>query len=137
MYDFQELVDWCGLDMQPEDKTRTWWEVLTRNFTPIQTEYFVRLLKRYGQKMLDDEPQIIIDTIHSVKGGEANNVLLYSKANWPSNFYNKNIDERSDERRVIYTGATRARDTLHILSSNYKYNYPIGEDYLIYLREKK
>ena len=89
------------------------------------------------KKKLDEEPQIIIDTIHSVKGGEADNVLLYTKANWPSNFYSKNVSEKSDERRVIYTGVTRAKDTLHVLSSDYKYNYPIGEEYLIYLREKK
>ena len=87
---------------------------------------------------MDKDPQIIIDTIHSVKGGEANNVLLYSKANYPASFVNKkSADDKSDEKRVYYTGATRARDTLHILSSNYRYNYPIGEDYLIYLREKK
>jgi len=137
MYDFQELVEWCGLDMQPEDKERPWWEILTRNFTPAQTEYFVRLLKRYGQETLNGEPKIIIDTIHSVKGGEANNVILYSKANWPSNFLSKNINERSDERRVIYTGVTRAKDTLHILSSDHRYNYPIGQDYLVYLKEKE
>ena len=137
MYDFQELVEWCGLDMKPEDKERPWWEVLTRNFTPAQTEYFVRLLKRYGQETLNGEPKIIIDTIHSVKGGEANNVILYSKANWPSNFLSKNINERSDERRVIYTGVTRAKDTLHILSSDHRYNYPIGQDYLVYLKEKE
>ena len=137
MYDFQELVEWCGLDMKPEDKKRPWWEVLTRNFTPAQTEYFVRLLKRYGQETLNGEPKIIIDTIHSVKGGEANNVILYSKANWPSNFLSKNINERSDERRVIYTGVTRAKDTLHILSSDHRYNYPIGQDYLVYLKEKE
>ena len=136
-YDFKELKEWCGLDMTDKDIKKPWWEVLTRNFTPVQTEHFVRLLKRYGQKKLDEEPQIIIDTIHSVKGGEADNVLLYTKANWPSNFYSKNVSEKSDERRVIYTGVTRAKDTLHVLSSDYKYNYPIGEEYLIYLREKK
>ena len=69
-YDFTELREWCGLDMTDKDVKKPWWEVLTRNFTPVQTEYFVRLLKRYGQKKLDEEPQIIIDTIHSVKGGE-------------------------------------------------------------------
>ena len=137
-YDFDGLRDWCGLNLNDEAAAKPWWEILQRNFTATQTEYFTRLLKRYGQGSLDEDPQIIIDTIHSVKGGEANNVLLYSKANYPSSFVNKkSADDKSDEKRVYYTGATRARDTLHILSSNYRYNYPIGEDYLIYLREKK
>ena len=137
-YDFDGLCDWCGLNLNDEAATKPWWQILQRNFTPSQTEYFLRLLQRYGQKSLDDEPQIIIDTIHSVKGGEANNVVLYSKTNWPASYVNKkDANDKSDEKRVYYTGATRARDTLHILSSNYRYNYPIGEDYLIYLREKK
>ena len=137
-YDFDGLCDWCGLNLNDEAATKPWWQILLRNFTPSQTEYFLRLLQRYGQKSLDDEPQIIIDTIHSVKGGEANNVVLYSKTNWPASYVNKKeTSDKSDEKRVYYTGATRARDTLHILSSNYRYNYPIGEDYLIYLREKK
>jgi len=137
-YDFDGLCDWCGLNLNDEAATKPWWQILQRNFTPSQTEYFLRLLQRYGQKSLDDEPQIIIDTIHSVKGGEANNVVLYSKTNWPASYVNKkDANDKSDEKRVYYTGATRARDTLHILSSNYRYNYPIGEDYLIYLQEKK
>ena len=137
-YDFDGLSDWCGLNLNDEAATKPWWQILLRNFTPSQTEYFLRLLQRYGQKSLDDEPQIIIDTIHSVKGGEANNVVLYSKTNWPASYVNKkDASDKSDEKRVYYTGATRARDTLHILSSNYRYNYPIGEDYLIYLQEKK
>ena len=137
-YDFDGLCDWCGLNLNDEAATKPWWQILLRNFTPSQTEYFLRLLQRYGQKSLDDDPQIIIDTIHSVKGGEANNVVLYSKTNWPASYVNKkDANDKSDEKRVYYTGATRARDTLHILSSNYRYNYPIGEDYLIYLQEKK
>ena len=99
--------------------------------------YFKRILQRYGQSSLDAEPDIIIDTIHSVKGGEANNVLLCSKGNYPSSYAHKNVDERSDERRVFYTGVTRAKDTLHILSTDYRYNYPIGEDYFVYIQEKK
>ena len=99
--------------------------------------YFVRLLQRYGQKALDSDPKIIIDTIHSVKGGEADNVLLYSKANWPASFSHKNVEEQSDEKRVIYTGVTRAKDSLHLLSTDHKYNYPIGKDYLIYIQENK
>ena len=110
---------------------------MQRNFKPEQVTYFIRLLKRYGQKQLNAEPQIVIDTIHSVKGGEADNVLIYSKTNWPSAFKNKNVEEQSDEKRVYYTGVTRAKNTLHILSTDYKYNYPIGMDYLVYLQEKR
>lgn len=134
-YDFKGLKEWCGLDLPNEAVKFPWWDILKRNFKPEQTGYFIRLLKRYGQKVLDKNPQIIIDTIHSVKGGEANNVLIYSKTNWPASFINKNKLEQSDEKRVYYTGVTRAKDTLHILSTDHRYNYPIGQDYFVYLRE--
>ena len=137
IYDFNYLIEFCGLDLPQDAKKLVWWKVLQRNFKPEQINYFMRLLKRYGQKALDQEPEIIIDTIHSVKGGEANNVLLYAKTNWPSSFANKNLEEQSDEKRVYYTGATRARDTLHLLSTDYRYNYPMGEDYFIYLQESE
>jgi len=45
---------------------------------------FESMLKRNIQ--FNEKAKIIIDTIHSVKGGEADNVLIYEKANWPSNF---------------------------------------------------
>lgn len=134
---FDYLIEWCGLKLKLIQRDFDWWNVLKRNFTPSQVLYFVRLLQRYGQKVLDDDPKIIIDTIHSVKGGEADNVLLYSKANWPASFSHKNVEEQSDEKRVIYTGVTRAKDSLHLLSTDHKYNYPIGKDYLIYIQENK
>jgi superfamily I DNA/RNA helicase len=135
MFSYQYLCDWVGLDLNKEQQTQPWWTILKRNFTPRQTNYFILLLKKYGQKRLNEEPNIIIDTIHSVKGGEANNVLIYSKTNWPASFAHKTKEEKSDEKRVYYTGVTRAKNTLHILSTDYKYNYPIGMDYLMYLQE--
>jgi hypothetical protein len=83
-YNFQELKQWCGLDLEDDKHNQPWWEILQRNFKPEQVTYFIRLLKRYGQKQLNADPQIVIDTIHSVKGGEADNVLIYSKGNYPS-----------------------------------------------------
>ena len=134
-FTFDSLLEWAGLDMNKDDQQKPWWEILKRNFQPKQILYFIELLKRYGQKTLNNKPEIIIDTIHSVKGGEANHVCIYSKTNWPASFSHKNVSERSDERRVYYTGVTRARDSLHILSTDFRYNYPIGKDYLTYIQE--
>ena len=135
-YDFNTLKKECGLNLADRVKKNPWWRILRRNFTPAQINYFIRLLKRYGQKELDNTPKIIIDTIHSVKGGEAHNVVLYGKANYPSNYQTKSKKEKTNEKKVWYTGATRARNTIHLLSTDYKYNYPLGEDYLVYVREK-
>jgi len=135
LFSLKDLRDWAGLDMDDSYLKKTWWEVLKRNFKDNQVVYFVQLLKNYGHKKLSSEPDIVIDTIHSVKGGEANNVLIYSKTNYASTFDRKNRDEKSDEKRVYYTAVTRAKDTLHILSTDHQFNYPIGKDYLIYLQE--
>ena len=109
---------------------------MRRNFKPNQIRHFIRLLRRYGQEELDKEPRITIDTIHSVKGGEANHVVLYGKGTYPSHFHTKNKEEKINEKKVWYTGATRAKTTLHLLRTDYKYNYPLGSDYLIYVQEK-
>ena len=135
-YDFKKLIKHCGLNLSLSFQKKPWWHILKRNFTSQQALYFLRLLKRYGQKELDNPPQIIIDTIHSVKGGEADHVVLYSKANYPSNFKTKSREEKTNEKKVWYTGATRARKTIHLLDTNYKYNYPIGGDYLTYVQER-
>ena len=136
-YTFETLKEWCGLAVPDEKKNKEWWWILRRNFTSRQKIYFIRLLKRYGQKQLNDEPTIIIDTIHSVKGGEADHVVLASKNDYASDFYRKNKEDQSGERKVYYTGASRAKNSLHILSTDYKYHYPIGKDYLIYLEETR
>ena len=94
-YDFKKLTQYCGLDLSPTFQKKQWWHLLKRNFTSQQVLYFLRLLKRYGQKELDQPPKIIIDTIHSVKGGEAHNVVLYGKANYPSNYQTKSKKEKT------------------------------------------
>jgi len=135
-YDFKKLTRVCGLNLSPPSQKKQWWHILNRNFNSQQILYFIRLLKRYGQQELDASPKIIIDTIHSVKGGEADHVVLYAKANYPSNFKTKSREEKTNEKKVWYTGTTRARKTIHLLDTNYKYNYPIGGDYLTYVQEK-
>ena len=101
MYDFDSLKEWCGLELDNKCKKKHWFWILKRNFKPQQTRNFIRLLRRYGQKQLDEDPKIIIDTIHSVKGDEADNVILYSKGNYPANFRTKNKDGKINEKESL------------------------------------
>ncbi len=67
--------------------------------------------------------KIDIRTIHSIKGGEADNVVLL--LNVTKSVF-KNIQQNPDsEHRVFYVGATRARKNLYILLPNQKYYYDI------------
>lgn len=66
-------------------------------------------------------PNVRIDTIHGVKGDEADNVILtsdISKLTWKD--YE---DDPSNEHRVFYVACTRARHNLYILEPCTKFYY--------------
>ncbi len=87
------------------------WHKALGKLKPYEKQYFIAALQR-GEKMMV-EPRIKINTIHGVKGGEADNVVLVtdvSKRTFEE--YQENPDE---ELRVWYVGITRARWNLYIL----------------------
>jgi superfamily I DNA/RNA helicase len=89
---------------------------------PDDEREYISLVLQQGYK-LTDAPDVIIDTIHGVKGGEADNVLLLtdmSYKTWKS--YERAPD---NEHRVFYVGATRARYELHILYPQTSMGYEI------------
>jgi len=61
----------------------------------------------------DTEAKINLSTIHGAKGGEADNVMLLTDL--PRKAQEAMEVNADDETRVFYVGATRARDTLHIV----------------------
>lgn len=105
MVTMQHLKDSFGLITD-----KIWHEALDR--IPMQTrEYFISALRR-GEKLLK-EPRIKISTIHSVKGGEADNVLLLTDMA-PRTFHEYHNDPDA-EHRVWYTAVTRAKERLFIM----------------------
>lgn len=86
-----------------------WFDVLDK-ILPAQREYYRAVLRRGGN--LRDTSRIYIGTIHSVKGGEADNVVLSMKMT-PRTV--KNFEKfPDDEHRVFFVGMTRAREKLFI-----------------------
>lgn len=78
-----------------------------------QREYYLAILRRGGPKALSQVPRHHISTIHGVKGGESDNVVLFTDlAKKSYTEYTKNPD---DETRVFYVGITRAKKHLHII----------------------
>ena len=112
------------------DERGQWSNVFKRKFKEKDKKYFKKLMNECVD--LTKPPKIIIDTIHQVKGGEADNVVLASKCNFPSHFDKKNLSEKVKELRVWYTGATRSKNTLHLLSTYHQYNFPLGKYYKLY-----
>lgn len=76
------------------------------------------IVQQRGMETLAEEPQIVVGTIHSVKGAEADVVFIFpdiSKDAWESlakgdkrKYYADALD------RVFYVGMTRAKDTVYV-----------------------
>ena len=66
-------------------------------------------------------PQILVSSIHHVKGGEARNValLLDTTRKVDINLYNK-LDE---ELRVLYVAVTRTKENLILIDSSHGEGY--------------
>ncbi|WP_448506579.1 UvrD-helicase domain-containing protein [Immundisolibacter sp.] len=76
-------------------------------------EYYLTAL-RAGRR-LSDAPRVRIGTIHSVKGGEADNVALMTDLSWRTFQGYQTCPD--DEHRVFYVGATRAKKRLCIIDA--------------------
>jgi len=104
------------------DTGKEWYDVLEQ--IDIQTrEYYLSLL-RNGYR-LQDPPKCTISSIHGVKGGEADNVVLKTDMTYRS-YEAMNVAAGNDnEHRVFYVGATRARENLHIVQPTTERGYLI------------
>lgn len=61
---------------------------------------------------LTDKPSVIVGTCHSVKGGEADNVILYPNISWSAK---QQYDDNPDPViRQFYVGMTRAKKALYL-----------------------
>jgi len=94
-----------------------WYESL--NWDQDLLDYIRTLVSKKPKNLLT--PLINISTIHSIKGGEADNVILLSDIT-------KNVDENlqrnpDSEHRVFYVGVTRAKNNLRIVLPHSKYSY--------------
>lgn len=66
---------------------------------------------------------VLVNTIHSTKGSEADNVVLLMDI---TGNVNKNLNSNPDsEHRVFYVGMTRARKKLYLVHGKSKYSYKI------------
>lgn len=98
------------------------WHEAFENMSLIERSYLIAALRR-GEKV-SQTPRIKLSTIHSAKGGEADNVVLFSDVS-PQSY--KNMQRVPDEEaRVFYVGMTRARDNLHVVLPQTRFSFAIG-----------
>ena len=91
----------------------------TNLFTEGRKWIYASYIEKYGLDKLEEmcswNPQILVSTIHHVKGGEAKNVaiMLDATRRTKGNVY-RDIDE---ELRVLYVGVTRTKENLYLIDS--------------------
>jgi DNA helicase-2/ATP-dependent DNA helicase PcrA len=88
-----------------------WFESLRK--IPQRDRVYYQAIKRRGES-LARTPRIYVGTIHSVKGGEADNVALLpdmTQRTWEG--YER---DRDAEHRTFYVGATRAKEALWLVA---------------------
>ena len=98
-----------------------WYEALD-DASSRKIEYIRKM--RSNNEQLNKKPRILLSTIHGVKGGEEQNVVLLSDLSLNTQKgYERNPD---DENRLFYVGATRTKEHLHIVEpKNFYKSYPI------------
>jgi hypothetical protein len=91
--------------------------ILSTYSKPI--EYSCRVLEECGEQALKKTPQIVIGTIHSMKGGEADIVVLFPDLS-PSGQceWSQHGDPRDSVIRMFYVGMTRAKESLYWAQSS-------------------
>ena len=98
------------------------WELL--NVTEEQKLHIQELVA--SSEDLSKKARIKIATIHSVKGEECNNVILFTDLE--KIIYDSALRDKDTEHRLFFVGVTRAKERLYIMSHDYDYQYNIGEE---------
>lgn len=94
----------------------SWFEAI--NLVGDDVFYYRKLVEN---KVEITEPKIVVNTIHGVKGGEADNVVLLLDVT--KSVYKQLYSLSDSELRVLYVACTRARKKIHIVHAQTRYSY--------------
>ena len=96
------------------DSNDTWYELF--NADPEQVLYIRQMLS--NKEKLSEEARVKLSTIHSAKGGEADNVLLIlDNTEKIREAIDKSPEKADEEHRVWYVGVTRTKQNLYIMAA--------------------
>lgn len=112
-YTLKDIIEKCNLIASHETP---WQNVLK---VSDQETAYIMSARRRGERILTGTPRIRISTIHKAKGGEADNVALLLDS---TKACVESLDQDS-EIRIFYVGATRAKQSLHLIESTTKYGF--------------
>lgn len=110
---WETLRDHFGLKAMP-----IWHEALEG--IPMETRDYYLAVLRSGRK-ISTTPTISVNTIHGVKGGEADHVVIISDMS--KRTYDEMQKDIDSEHRVAFVAVTRAREQVTIVLPRSKYAY--------------
>lgn len=105
----------------PDYFNRPWYEALS-GIAEDRRDFYLACLRR-GEK-LTKPARIRIETIHGVKGAEAENVLMLTDMSGRTTRSFRLAPD--NEHRVFYVGATRALQSLHLVLPQSDQAYPLS-----------
>jgi DNA helicase-2/ATP-dependent DNA helicase PcrA len=114
--DMIDLQSFCGI----YDINQIWHKALDK-ISIEDREYFIAARRR--KETLIGKSRIKVSTIHGAKGGEADNVILYTDLS--ARTYNNMVGYYDDEVRVFYVGVTRAKKNLYIIQPQSPYYFTL------------
>ena len=95
-------------------KDTPWYDVFQSDYEEC---LYIREMLSNGEE-LRKEPRVKLSTIHSAKGGEADNVLLIlDNTKTIRDAVEKSLDKQDEEHRVWYVGVTRTKQNLYIMAA--------------------
>lgn len=96
-------------------KLLDWWRARVAASFHARVQFPAEVAARRGPQALVDTPQVVVGTIHSVKGGQADVVYLFPDLSQAGDAqFQRFGPPRDSVIRVFYVGLTRARETLYI-----------------------
>jgi superfamily I DNA/RNA helicase len=92
-----------------------WWRARVHpDFYP-RVQFPADIADRRGARSIIEVPQVVVGTIHSVKGGQADVVYLFPDLSRAGDAnYQIAGSQRDSVTRLFYVGATRAREILYV-----------------------
>lgn len=93
----------------------SWWRSRVNGAMQNRIQFPVDIAAARGPQALLERPQVTVGTIHSVKGGEADVVILFPDLSHAGDAaYQRHGPPRDAVIRMFYVGMTRAREALYL-----------------------
>ena len=114
----KDIISFIG--EEPQNKNVDWFDAFKK--AKENEKNYIRNMITNGEN-LNDHARIWISTIHAIKGGEEDNVILcMDQSPVIKKSMRKNLDKADEEHRVWYVAVTRARNNLYKLKGRLKKN---------------